>query len=302
VFPLIFLATLVAAFLLARRNIRLGRSDMRGAFRLVFIFVAVHLVSWALFKKYQPDLGSQFLGLNATMAVTLFEGLGLYVLYLGLEPAVRRRWPDTLVSWTRALSGRLRDPLVGRDILFGCVIAVAFQLIDVAAYHAAAKLGTGQPGFVDLARLTGTRFLIGEYIDAMSHAAILPLGMLIFLVLFSMFLRRTWLAVTAAMVLFVGLELLGSPEGAIPPQVRLVTATLSWGVAIAAITRLGLFAMTVASGLYYVLSAGVITTHLSAWYGTGTILAIATVLGLAAYGAYAALAGRPMFAGAWVDE
>jgi hypothetical protein len=32
---------------------------------------------------------------------------------------VRRRWPATLVSWSRLLAGRFRDPLVGRDVLAG---------------------------------------------------------------------------------------------------------------------------------------------------------------------------------------
>ena len=32
---------------------------------------------------------------------------------------MRRRWPQTLISWTRVLAGRLRDPLVGRDVLVG---------------------------------------------------------------------------------------------------------------------------------------------------------------------------------------
>ena len=302
IFPLVFIGVTAAAYLLARRNIRLGRSDTRGAFRLLFIFVAAHLLAWMLFTKYEPNLGNQFGGFSATVAVTLFEGLGLYAFYLGLEPAVRRRWPDTLVSWTRALSGRLRDPLVGRDILFGCAIGVAFQLIDVIAYHAAARIGGGQPGFVDLTRLTGTRFLAGEFIDSLSHAAVLPLAMLILVVLFTMLLRRAWLAMLVVFAMVVGLEMLGAAEGAIPLQVRIFTATLSWGIAIVAITRLGLLAMTVGSGIYYVLTGAVLTTHLSAWYGTGTLLAVATTVALAAYGAYAALAGRPVFAGAWVDE
>ena len=302
IFPAVFIAILVSGFLLARRNIRLGRSDTRGAFRLVFIFVAAHLVSWMLFTKYEPNLGNQFGGFSATMAVTLFEGLGLYALYLGLEPAVRRRWPDTLISWTRALSGRLRDPLVGRDILFGCAIAVAFQLIDAIAFSWSAANGTGQPGLVDLTRLTGTRFLFGEFVDSLSHAAVLPLGMLILIVLFAMLLRRAWLAILVVFALLVGLELLGQGEGGIPPQVRMVTATISWGIAIAALTRLGLLAVTVGTGLYYALTGSVLTTHLTAWYGTGTILVVATTFLLAGYGAYTALAGRPMFAGAFLED
>jgi fructuronate reductase len=35
------------------------------------------------------------------------------MLYVALEPFVRRMWPDALISWSRAIMGRLRDPLVG---------------------------------------------------------------------------------------------------------------------------------------------------------------------------------------------
>jgi hypothetical protein len=41
-------------------------------------------------------------------------------MYMALEPVVRRRWPEVLVSWSRLLAGRLRDPLVGSHILMAC--------------------------------------------------------------------------------------------------------------------------------------------------------------------------------------
>ena len=45
-----------------------------------------------------------------------------WLLYIALEPYVRRRWPATLVSWSRLLAGGFRDPLVGRDLLAGCLL------------------------------------------------------------------------------------------------------------------------------------------------------------------------------------
>ena len=39
----------------------------------------------------------------------------LWLLYLALEPYVRRFWPATLVSWSRLMARQWRDPLVGRD-------------------------------------------------------------------------------------------------------------------------------------------------------------------------------------------
>src|ERR1039458_8388142 len=44
-----------------------------------------------------------------------------WVLYIAMEPYVRRRPPATLVSWSRLLVRGFRDPLVGRDVLAGCL-------------------------------------------------------------------------------------------------------------------------------------------------------------------------------------
>jgi hypothetical protein len=38
-----------------------------------------------------------------------------------VEPYARQSWPKLMVSWQRLLNGRLRDPLVGRDVLLGIV-------------------------------------------------------------------------------------------------------------------------------------------------------------------------------------
>ena len=51
-----------------------------------------------------------------------------WAIYL-LEPFVRRYWPQTLVSWTTVLSARVRDPIVGRDVLFGVLLGVVIALL-----------------------------------------------------------------------------------------------------------------------------------------------------------------------------
>ena len=51
------------------------------------------------------------------------------VLYLSLEPFVRRRIPELLIGWASVLEGRLRDPRVGRDILVGGLMGSAMAWI-----------------------------------------------------------------------------------------------------------------------------------------------------------------------------
>ena len=55
----------------------------------------------------------------------LVSNLGDWLDYLALEPFVRRRWPEAMISWTRLLGGRFADPLVARDILIGCAAGCA---------------------------------------------------------------------------------------------------------------------------------------------------------------------------------
>ena len=57
----------------------------------------------------------------------------LWMLYLALEPYGRRFWPDGLLGWTRLLSGHVRDPRIGREILIGCVFGGALMLARSAS-------------------------------------------------------------------------------------------------------------------------------------------------------------------------
>ena len=63
------------------------------------------------------------------IATTVFYGVLFWAIYMALEPFVRRHWPQTLVSWTTLLSGRVRDPIVGRDVLIGAAILGAVMSV-----------------------------------------------------------------------------------------------------------------------------------------------------------------------------
>ncbi len=52
------------------------------------------------------------------------------LIYLALEPYVRRFGPRNLISWTRLFMGRLGDPLVGRDVLMGAVAGILVIVVQ----------------------------------------------------------------------------------------------------------------------------------------------------------------------------
>ncbi len=121
-------AVLGGALWLARWNHARGRGDRQGAFRLTLFVFCAQIALWLTRSHLVPDINT--IGSFIIMASSaLFISGGVWILYLGLEPYVRRHWPQALISWTRLSSGRIRDPLVGRDVLFGAVLGVSWCLI-----------------------------------------------------------------------------------------------------------------------------------------------------------------------------
>src|SRR4029453_5942953 len=92
---------LVVAALMAVRNLRLGRGDRRGAMRLSLFILAAGVVSSALATGDLLVLsrGSALLGFVPGLA---------WVLYIALEPHLRRIWPETIIGWSRLLAGGIR--------------------------------------------------------------------------------------------------------------------------------------------------------------------------------------------------
>ena len=114
---------------MARRNLRLGRGDRRGAFRVSAFLFAVGSRGFCSGAS-RPDLEGEFDMLLEAIGEGSLAAL-VWLIYVALEPIVRRRWPDLLISWTRLLSGRFRDPLVGRDLLAGLLLGSAWTLAFV---------------------------------------------------------------------------------------------------------------------------------------------------------------------------
>ena len=66
----------------------------------------------------------EFAHIGFALAIGLLAATVVWVLYMALEPYLRRRLPQSLISWTRILSGEFRDPLVAGHILAGAALGV----------------------------------------------------------------------------------------------------------------------------------------------------------------------------------
>ncbi|HEX5071473.1 MAG TPA: protein kinase [Vicinamibacterales bacterium] len=126
---ILILALLVSAVVLARRNLQSGRADRRGAFRLAAFHFFLYAVFWLLLP-HLSNLRLETQRLFVYLGLGLFIGGVMYLVYLAIEPFVRRSWPTMLVGWSRALAGRFPDPLIGRDVLVGIAVGLFLTSLD----------------------------------------------------------------------------------------------------------------------------------------------------------------------------
>ena len=127
----IVLTLLLVAAWLARRNVQSGRADRRGSFRLAAFTFFLLMTQWALAPHVSKVSAEWTRFLLSGVAVALLLAAVLYIVYLALEPFVRRSFPTLLVGWTRLVSGRIRDPIVGRDLLAGVTFGVVFGVFEL---------------------------------------------------------------------------------------------------------------------------------------------------------------------------
>jgi serine/threonine-protein kinase len=302
---LVVIVSIVAAagaLILAQRNLRAGRSDRKGAIKIMAFFVATIFMPWILVEVRLATLDpgsllSEVLR-GRLLAHGLLHGLLVGVLYVGLEPYVRRLWPETLVSWSRLLLGRLRDPLVGRDVLVGmAVMGVVVTAIRWIGSRVGQILEYPVPLSGDLLSpmLDGTRQAVALVPTILQGSVALSLILLVLLLLLRLLLRRTWAAVAACLALpaVVGLARPGLPIG-----LKLIVGLsflLFIAVLIACMLRLGLLSVIGAAFLTNALLAAPLTTDFSRWYAGPALVSVFAVMAVALWAFYISLAGRKLF-------
>jgi len=276
-------AIVIGAGVLAHRNVVSGRGDRRGAARLAGCMTAVLIGLWICRVHLAASIGL-FSAFLIAICTAVFYGVLLWTIYLALEPFVRRHWPQVLVSWTTALTGRPNDPVVGRDVLIGVALGVWVSLLfRVVALVFLRESTVAFPGSMEV--LLGVRSTAGEVLEELPYA--MRNVLLYFFVLFVLrvILRRQWAAAVAFTTLFAVLNALGNAQ----PAVGAVLGVLYFGTCAIAILRWGLLPLTMASFVTAVLFDVPATRDLSAWYSANSALLVAIVVALAGWGFYTAI-------------
>ena len=216
----------------------------------------------------------------------------IWTFYLALEPYVRRRWPQSMITWSRVLGGEFRDPLVGGYLLAGIALGLGWSLCGLLGSLAVQNYGSYQleNHRVMLNSLMGARQMAGTTLSALIAAVAVGLGFVLLIFLLRVVLRRQWLMAAVFIALSVGLS-------AVFNGGYLATALLSaltFSLVLVGLLRFGVLPVVVMCFAAQ-LSSSPLTTDLSAWYSGCAVFPIAIILALTAYSFHTAVAGRPLF-------
>ncbi|HEU4597513.1 MAG TPA: serine/threonine-protein kinase [Pyrinomonadaceae bacterium] len=293
----IFITAMVGGVLLAWRNLRLGRGDRRGAFRLAAFSFAVSFVQWLFTSHHVPTEYEALLFIEGVRGM-LFWACFFWVVYLAFEPFVRRRWPGRIISWSRLMAGSFQDPLVGRDVLLGIVFGFGFILCNFYVANLVPRwLGYAPdvPWFdFPATQLLGIRSFVRGFTLQIFASMLQPFILLFFLFLLYIILRRDWLAAAALWaIVALALSLAGGNRGPAGVPFAFLSAFLFVWV----MYRYGLLASAAAIFVLHLNIFFPMTSDFTAWYAGDFVPALVIVLALACYGFYTSLAGQSLFRG-----
>ena len=293
VYATIFALSLVIAY----RNVKLGRADRRGAFRTAAILAVATLVAAAWVAHDSYDF-LPFVGRGLVLGRVLWAAVISWTFYVALEPYVRRVWPEMLIGWSRLISGRVRDPLVGRDLLVGTlggmVLAVAVHLRTIYAVSGVPPpVGpTGSNGDVILTLLA----------NGSGAAAMLPLSLInglyiglvsaVTLVLLTMLLRRRWRAAVAWVAVWTVAQQAPNPAD---PTTDLIFKVIAFTIGIVLLVRFGLLATVVHLFVSVLLTLIAFRFDSATPYATASYVLLGAVGLLAVFGFHTAVAGQSVF-------
>jgi hypothetical protein len=293
--------TLVGGALIARRNLRLGRGDRRGAFRIAVIVLVTGLAAWVL-RSHHVAGSDEIYRFIIRIGYMLFVASTVWGSYLAIEPAVRRLWPRVLVSWVRLLDGRFRDPLVGRDVLLGLLAGLILAALSDLVVIGPGRFGLpsaipgeagGGPPF-ELWVLQGLRSSLGTLCLILRDSLALPMLYVSIVLLARIVLRSTPPAI-AALVLLGGLAVWIDTGSLL---LDIAFSLVLTGLHLLLLFRLGLLGLIVATLARILLTSSPLTLATGAWYFVATLPALVLLACLAGYGFHAAMAGRPLFSDA----
>jgi len=280
---MLFVLTLVAVPW-AWKNARYRYWDRRGVIRLSLFVFAVQMVVWLLGAMHSLELIDELRRATLASMRALGTAALVAVLYVALEPYARKQWPQLLIAWSRVLSGRTRDPVVGEHILVGICVGCFWALMFAAERALVVALGwtlrhpVGSEVVVD--KLVGLRVAMSSYLDAVPYAIVRSLVFLLLLAALRALVGKPRPAAVLATVILFAYSM---PQGA-----HLATTGVFMGLGGAVVgvwlmTRFGLLALASALLSGTILSSSPMSLHFTQWYSDSTVCALGLVAVMIAF-------------------
>jgi predicted Ser/Thr protein kinase len=264
---------------LARRNLRLGRGDQRGAWRLAIAYFVLRLLAVPAEVHFVPEPSNADILLYNLGFLAFSSGL-LWLLYVALEPAVRARWPHSIVTWSRAISGQFSDPQLGAHILWGVGIGILVTAVFGAVAYYSLQVGE-RPQYMNLYPAVNTRTWIASVTG--NAASALTVGMtLIFLIFGVRFIvRKDWIA-AVVVGLLMAIRNTAQNDGDLAFVLGMMLVI--YAGLIFALMRVGMVAAAVGVFVTNMLLQTAATLDPQAWYALPSYLRLVLIAALAWFG------------------
>jgi serine/threonine-protein kinase len=301
----LYLLVIVGGSFLAWHNARLGRGDLRGANKLLMFILLLGLFDWLLGERHVAGFTQEISLFYSWMARATLTAAIAWLAYFAVEPYLRRFWPQIMITWSRLLCGKFRDPAVGRDILIGSMCGILLVLL--VQLDTLLPFWLGRPPALprlplvlhDLGAMLGLRYKLSLVITAVMTSVTLVLALSLFMLVLRGLLRRPWLAMAAAWLALTALETVATgPDTCFP----WLTGSLAVAAALLLLVRLGVVALMASLFVWFVLMTSPITSDLRAWYAPAGTFAVLLAIALVGYGFLTARTGRPILWQRWLGD
>ncbi|MDA8016097.1 MAG: hypothetical protein MPN21_01515, partial [Thermoanaerobaculia bacterium] len=270
-------ALLVVLAVPAARNLRAGRGDPWGAFKLAVIILIVTFASFLSQADHRVSPADEAIFVLLGLAGSLLKALGVWLLYMAIEPIVQQYWPRALVSWSRVLHGRQTDPIVASHLLLGLALGAAFAVLrelEILAVGLTAGAELPLPHSLPLA-LPELRHGFGALLNAPFEGVFSALLLLAVLAACRLVLKFPPAAFLAAVALFSLQPLLSSPS---PAATVLFYSLATTTIGIRVVTHYGLATYVVAQTVVEIFRQFPLTADPNSWYLGSTATALGVFL------------------------
>lgn len=286
-FIAVFAAITVIPLVAATYNIRRRRADIRRALVVGITLTVLLGLATVVGAGQYPAYVNAILGPFPIYTGGIGIGIFATLCYIALEPMLRIHWPNALIGWTRLFSGRFRDPMVGRDLLIGLLVASSVLAILFGLKAGLTFFGDqaiDRPSLSSMQLLSGPRGVLSGSLAAIStgffNAASITIIIIVILVAFRFVrIRVRWPALIVA-TLLVLLVNVASVQTAPSDRIAILVANL---LVLFVLDRFGLLAAAAAISFGQLLTVATPGTDFSAWFVPNALIPAAIVVATAAF-------------------